>query len=78
MNRHTHHTLTAVFERCDEGGFHAFIKEIPGVHSEGDSIEEAKENLIDALQLILSYRMEKSLEHKDLSRARRFEAELVA
>jgi predicted RNase H-like HicB family nuclease len=42
------HSLTAVFEPREEGGFHAFIKEIPGVHSEGEKIEEAQKNLMDA------------------------------
>ena len=46
-------TLTAVFEQCDEGGFHAYIKEIPGVHSEGESIEEAQGNLMDAFRELL-------------------------
>jgi predicted RNase H-like HicB family nuclease len=71
-------TLTAVFEQCDEGGFHAYIKEIPGVHSEGESIEEAQGNLMDAFRELLAYRMEKALENKDLSKSRSIEAELVA
>ncbi len=52
-------TLTAVFEQCDEGGFHAYIKEIPGVHSEGESIEEAQGNLMDAFRELLAYRTHK-------------------
>ena len=51
--------LTAVFETCEEGGFHAFFKEITGVHSEGENLEEAQANLTDALYTLLSYRMEK-------------------
>ena len=68
--------LTAVFEQCDEGGFHAFIPEIPGVHSQGETLEEAKANLLDALQELLSYRLEQSLKGKGSSR--RLEAELVS
>jgi predicted RNase H-like HicB family nuclease len=45
--------LAVVFERCEEGGFHAFIPEIPGIHSQGETIEETTENLVDALQLFL-------------------------
>lgn len=70
-------TLTAVFEQCDEGGFHAYIKEIPGVHAEGESIEEAQGNLMDAFRELLAYRMEKALENKDFSKSRSIEAELV-
>jgi predicted RNase H-like HicB family nuclease len=44
-------TLTA-----REGGFHAYIKEIPGVHSEGESIEEAQGNLMDAFCELLDVR----------------------
>jgi hypothetical protein len=50
MDRHSHHTLTAVFERCDEGGFHTFIKEIPGVHSESDTIEESSIDWASTIQ----------------------------
>ncbi len=72
------HAITAVFEACEEGGFHAYIKEIPGVHSEGETIEEAQENLMDALHTLLAYRMEKALKDKDVSKSTRFEAELAA
>jgi predicted RNase H-like HicB family nuclease len=45
--------LTAVFEPAEEGGFIAFIEEIPGVNTQGETLEEAKENLIDALHLLM-------------------------
>lgn len=44
--------LTAVYEPCDEGGFIAYIEEIPGINSQGNSLEEAKENLADAINLM--------------------------
>ena len=44
--------MTAVFEPCEEGGYIAFIEEIPGINSQGETIEEAKENLADAINLI--------------------------
>lgn len=78
LNTNVRSTLTAVFEQCDEGGFHAYIKEIPGVHSEGETLQEARLNLMDALSTLFSYRIEKLLEHTDVSKASRFEAELVA
>ncbi|MBS3772425.1 MAG: type II toxin-antitoxin system HicB family antitoxin [Bacteroidales bacterium] len=43
--------LTAIFEET-EGGYIAYVKEINGINTQGDSIEEAKENLNDA---IISY-----------------------
>ena len=47
--------LTAVFESAPEGGYTCSFEEMPAVFSEGETIEEAKENLLDALQLVLEY-----------------------
>jgi len=44
--------MTAVFEPCEEGGYIAFIEEIPGINSQGETIDEAKENLSDAINLM--------------------------
>lgn len=44
--------MTAVFEPCDEGGFMAYVQEIPGINTQGETIEEAKENLADAVNLV--------------------------
>ncbi len=49
-------TLTAVFEEVPEsegGGYVAYAEELPGAISEGDTIEEARENLRDAISLLL-------------------------
>ena len=49
-------TLTAVFEEVSptEGdGFVAYAEELPGAISEGDTLEEARENLRDAIELLL-------------------------
>ncbi len=46
--------LTAVFEEVPEGGYVSFIEEIPGVNSQGETIEEAKVNLLGALELIMN------------------------
>lgn len=45
--------LTAVFEEASEGGYISYIEEIAGVNSQGETLEEAKENLAEALELIL-------------------------
>jgi len=47
--------LTAVFEPAKEGGYTCFIEEIPAAISEGDTLKEAKANLLDALKLVLEY-----------------------
>jgi predicted RNase H-like HicB family nuclease len=49
-------TLTAVFEEVPEaegGGYVAYTEELPGAISEGDTLEEARENLRDAIALLL-------------------------
>jgi predicted RNase H-like HicB family nuclease len=48
--------MTAIFEPSDEGGYIAYIEEIPGINSQGETIEEAKENLIDAINLMFEER----------------------
>ena len=46
-------TLTAVFTRAPEGSYTATIEEIPGAISEGESIDEARASLADALRMVL-------------------------
>ena len=45
--------LTAAFEPAEEGGYTCFIEEIPAAISEGETLEEAKANLLDALKLVV-------------------------
>lgn len=45
--------LTAVFEEAEEGGFIGFIEEIPGVNTQGETMQETRENLLDALHLLM-------------------------
>ena len=45
--------LTAVYLPAAEGGFVAYIPEIPDVASQGETLAEAQENLLDALELTL-------------------------
>jgi len=44
--------LTAVFEPCEKGGFIAYVEEISGINSQGETLEEAKENLADAVNMV--------------------------
>ena len=44
--------LTAVYEPCEEGGYIAYIDEIQGINSQGETLEEAKENLVDVINLL--------------------------
>ena len=44
--------FTAVFEQVPEG-YIAFVEEIPGANAQGSTLEEARENLNEAVQLVL-------------------------
>ena len=45
--------FTAVFEPAKEGGYTCFVEEIPAAISQGETLEEAKANLLDALRFVL-------------------------
>lgn len=44
---------TVVLEEAEEGGYTVTVPALPGCISEGDSYEEALENIKDAIQLYL-------------------------
>ena len=63
--------LTAVFEEAEEGGYITFIEELPGVNSQGETIEEAKSNLLEAMHMVLeSHReiSEKAIANKKITK----------
>jgi len=45
-------TLTAVFLEVPEG-FVAFVEELPGANTQGATLEEARENLREAVELVM-------------------------
>jgi len=50
--------LTAVFEPAREGGYTCFVEEVPAAISQGETLLEAKANLLDALKLVLECQRE--------------------
>ena len=44
--------LTAVYRKVKKG-YIAYVEEIPGVNTQGSDLKETKENLKDALKLVL-------------------------
>jgi predicted RNase H-like HicB family nuclease len=44
--------LTAVFMKVAEG-YVAFIEELPGANTQGETLDEARENLNEAVALVL-------------------------
>lgn len=48
--------LTAVYVECEEGGYAAYIEEMDGVNGQGETVAEARESLLEALDLIVETR----------------------
>ena len=44
--------LTAVFKKVDDG-YVAFVEELPGANTQGATLDEARENLREAVELVL-------------------------
>ena len=44
--------LTAVFEKSPHG-YIGYVEELPGVNTQGKTIEETKTNLVEAIRLVL-------------------------
>ncbi len=44
--------LTAVFEKVPEG-YIGFVEELPGANTQGDTLEEARRNLEEAVLMVL-------------------------
>jgi predicted RNase H-like HicB family nuclease len=57
---------TAIIEKTEDGWFIAHCAEVPNAHTQGQTIEEAKENLKDAIELILD--CEREIAMKKVSR----------
>jgi predicted RNase H-like HicB family nuclease len=56
--------LTAVFKQVPEG-YIAFIEELPGANTQGDTLEQARENLKEAVALVLE--ANRALAEEDLA-----------
>ena len=46
-------TLTAVYQKAEEGGYIGFVEELPGANTQGETLEEVRENLQEAIALVL-------------------------
>jgi predicted RNase H-like HicB family nuclease len=53
--------LSAVFEPQPDGGYTAYIPALPGCISEGETMQEAKKNLLDALEGYVAVANKRSL-----------------
>ncbi|MET0399620.1 MAG: type II toxin-antitoxin system HicB family antitoxin [Longimicrobiaceae bacterium] len=62
--------LTAVFQKVP-AGYIAFVEELPGANTQGATLEEARENLQEAIALVLDANRtlsEEALEGQDVIR----------
>jgi len=48
--------FTAIIESAPEGGYWAVCPEVPGANGQGETIEETRQSLIEAVELILEDR----------------------
>lgn len=48
--------FTAIIEPAPEGGFCAICPEVPGANGQGETIEETKNNLRDAIEMLFEDR----------------------
>lgn len=65
-----HMKLTAVFQKVPEG-YIAFVEELPGANTQAATIDEARENLTEAVELVFEANRvlaEESLQGKDVIR----------
>ena len=51
-------SFTAVYEHTDDGWWVVSVPEIPGAHSQGQTLEEAREMIRDAVRMLLEVRRE--------------------
>ncbi len=46
-------SYTVFYEQAPEGGYVAFVPALPGCHTQGETLEEAQENVKEAIALYL-------------------------
>ncbi|MDP3104275.1 MAG: type II toxin-antitoxin system HicB family antitoxin [Candidatus Methanoperedens sp.] len=60
--------FTVKLEESDEGGYTAQCLELPAAISEGDTKEEALENIKEAIQLVLEVSLEQARSYTEVFR----------
>ena len=50
-----------IIQEAEEGGFIGYVPEIPGAFTQGETQEEVKENIIEAINLLKEVRIEQAL-----------------
>ncbi len=52
---------TAIIEKSDDGFYVGQVQEMPEAIAQGATIDELKQNLLNALQLVIDYQREQTL-----------------
>ena len=63
-------TLTKIFQKVPEG-YIAFVEELPGANTQAETLDEARSNLEEAIQLVLEanrFLAEEHLQGQDIIR----------
>jgi predicted RNase H-like HicB family nuclease len=53
----------------EEGGYSGRCLDVPGVNSQGETLEELEENMKEAIQLVLDYLEDKKKELKEQNKS---------
>jgi len=57
---------TAIYEEAEEGGYIGYVAELPGANTQGETLDETRENLKNAVELLLEcYRDEANKRSSD-------------
>jgi predicted RNase H-like HicB family nuclease len=52
-------TLTAIYQEAEEGGYIGYV-ELPGANTQGETMDEVRENLTETMQMILEANREEA------------------
>ncbi|MCL4558771.1 MAG: type II toxin-antitoxin system HicB family antitoxin [Deltaproteobacteria bacterium] len=47
------YNYTIILEKEEDGGYHAFCPSLPGCHTQGDTYDEAMDNIKEAVKLYI-------------------------
>ena len=59
-----------IIKEAEEGGYIGMVPEIPGAFTQGETEDEVRENIKEAIQLLNDVRMEQALKNLGTSRFR--------
>jgi predicted RNase H-like HicB family nuclease len=48
------HEIELIFEPQEEGGFHVYAPELPGLHTQGEDMDDAMANATEAVALYVA------------------------